>query len=468
MRRAPPKRRPIVVGRKTHRAARSYAVQRHAIREKADSKNAEPAGSAVGKVVFTGTLIVATVLVGIAALLYHQESPLREAEAALNRGDAPLADHLLTLYRSKNAGNTRAMALHGRALVALKREKRDVEQAIQLFTQAGVANATEARAFAHALMIQKQWTDALPLIHRVVQEEPENVDAWYEVASCRFRCGDRAGAIKAAERFAQFPGSEARGYVFVGTLHGELHNLKQATDAFARVLTYEPEAQNLQIPAHEFFIHYGRLLAEANETQAAIENIERGIQAQRAARVPMQAETLELLGNTVNNTGDVARSKQLWREALAIDPMHSEAIEQLAKTLIAENQPQQALDLLEPLMDREDLSAKAAYLIQRAYVMLGNTEMAKLWEKRAEEIRKRESHRSLLDKLALTAPDSKWGRVMVAWHFFEDGNRTQARALLEKVYQEDRNEPFIQQFWETLEDPSKPVPSIYIIPAINH
>lgn len=456
-------------GRRMLRSTPARSAPARSVKERdgLPAATTSPAGAGVAKVVFACTVIAASVLVGTAAVLYYQEAPLREAEAALDRGDASVADRLLTQYRRKNSDNPRAMALQGRVLVA---QSRDPDQAIRLFSTVGVANFKEARAWAQALMMRQQWTNALPLLQRVVQEDPNNVDAWYELASCRFRCGDRAKAIAAAERFAQFPGSEARGNVFVGSLHAELHNMKPAAEAMARVLQYEPEARNLQIPAHEFFVEYGRVLAEQHQLPAAIENIQKGIGLQRVEGIPIPAETLGLLASTVFQNGDPAQAKRLWQEALKISPSFDAAREGLAKPLVDLNQKAEAaeaLELLEPLEERTDLPSTTCFLLQRAYDNLGDLDLAKKWETRTHEARTRESHQSILEKMALMQPDSTWGRAMIALRFAEDGNMVQAQAMLAPVLKENPNEPFLKQLWEATVDPNQPLPSIDIIPTVN-
>ncbi|GIW96624.1 MAG: hypothetical protein KatS3mg110_4665 [Pirellulaceae bacterium] len=381
--------------------------------------------------------VVVVVAAGVFSYVgaWYLERPLALAEAALARGDPRRAVELVGAYLEKDPENSRALRLKARLLVMMNQPA----EAIRLFEKVGVYSADEIESMARAYMMQEQWSAALPLLLRAAELQPRNPDVWYELTACRVRLGWLQDALQSAERFVEVSPQKARGYLFIASIQNDLKNRSASLEAFARVLEHDPQASSLQIPPEEFFLEYGRTLLVQGEIERARQMFERSL----AAR-PTASGWAEL-GRSHIEVGNDQEAEKAWRHALELDNFHVEARQGLAELALQRHEPQQALEHLQPLLGLPLLRSSTAYLVQRAYAMMGDEAQAEQWRKRTEELRERERLINLVERVALEQPHSYWARVMRAYQFAQQGNWNQAKLLLATVKPETSDEPFVRQ-----------------------
>lgn len=401
-------------------------------------------------------LILAVVAVVTAGLHLWQERALGQARAALNRGDARYAHFLVEEFLNRHPGHHRAMALQAHALVALGQP----DEAIALFDQVGAADVDDVHAWARALMMKSQWSVALPLLNRVLEFDPKNPDALYEATACQVRLGRFADALVTAEQLAQDPVHAARGYVFVGTIRGDLANYEKAAQAFSEVLRREPAADHLQVTPDEFFLQYGKTFLRLGKPDEAIERLKRSVAARETP------EAFVLLGNAALQLGKPANARQAWQKALELEPLNREAREGLANADLQHGKAADALQWLKPLEQFPELPASTGYLFQRAYTLLKNEAEIKKWREFTEKQRRIEELNNDIDVLFLESPDSFWARVIRAHRFAERGNWSEAELLLKRLLKEAPAEPFVIELADAVFRRAK-LPSIEKIP-IEH
>jgi tetratricopeptide (TPR) repeat protein len=199
-------------------------------------------------------------------------------------------------------------------------------------------------------------------------------------------------------------------------------------------------------------------LLKAGQPQKAAEILRRSI-----ARQPT-ADAQALLGDALAQTGKTSEATNAWRTAIALDTSHRTAREAMAGAALAEGAAQAALDWLAPLETSPDLRASTAYLFQRAYTRLNNSDEAGRWQERAEALRTKESRNAAITNIVLTSPNSFWSRVIRAHEFASTGNRAQAQALVEQLVREAPDEPFVVDLAAAVRE-GKPLPSLERLPV---
>ena len=381
-----------------------------------------------------GRFVVVGVAAGsiVLAIVWWRDRPLAEAEASLAKGDAKYAHYLLAKFLEHHPHHQRAMALQARVHVAVG----NPDAAIALFEQAGGATVEDLRAWARALLMTEQWSLAIPLLERVVQREPENADALYELTACRVRLGMFEQALESAQRFARLPGQEARGHMFVGAILRDLGKDAEAAVAYGAVLQYDPQAENLQVPAAEFFLQYGQTLLRLGKPAESLEPLKRSAAASESPEVLLE------LGNAAMQLQRLEDAKTAWKRAVVLDERHALAREALARATLQQGQAQQALEWLSPLAEA-DSTLESAYLRQRAYTLLGQDKEARQWQETAAELRKKQEFSAEIDSLLRDSPQSLWARAVRAHRFAQQGNWRQAELMVEMLIQEAPGEPFV-------------------------
>ncbi len=378
-------------------------------------------------------VIIAVVAVATVGLQFWQERALGEAKAALERGDAKYAYFLLDKFLEKHPGHHLAMALQARTLVSLGAP----DEAIALFDKVGAADVEDMHAWARALMIKNQWSHAVPLLTRVLDVDPNDMDALYELTACQVRLGKFDEALVNAEKLAANPEQAARGYVFVAAILGDMQNYDKASKAFLEVLKREPAAENLQVTPDDFYLQYGRTIMRLGKPAEALDPLKRSVAIRE---VP---EAFVLLGDAAMQLGEPQNAALAWRKAIQLEPLNREARVALANLALQNNQGEEALKWLKPFEGAPDVPASTAYLFQRTYTLLKNEDETKKWQTITDDLRRVEELNHLIDVLLLENPDSFWARVARAHRFAESGNWNEAEFMMKRLLEEAPAEPFI-------------------------
>jgi tetratricopeptide (TPR) repeat protein len=378
-------------------------------------------------------MIIAVVAVATVGLNLWQERTLGQASAALERGDAKYAHFLLEKFLQKHPGHQPAMALQARTFVALGAP----DEAIALFDQVGAANVDDVHAWARALMIKSQWTHAVPLLKRVLDVDPKDADALYELTACQVRLGKFDEALVNAEKLTENPEQAARGYVFVAAILGDMGNHDKASKAFLEVLKREPAAKNLQVTPDDLYLQQGRTFMLLGKPAEALDPLKRSVAIHEAP------EAFVLLGDAAMQLGEPRNAALAWQKAIELDPLNREARVALANIALQSGQGEEALKWLKPLEAVPGMPASAAYLFQRTYTLLKNEDEIKKWQAITAKQRRIEELNNDIDVLLLENPEAFWARVARAHRFAERGNWSEAEVLLKRLLKEAPAETFV-------------------------
>ncbi len=385
-----------------------------------------------------------SVALGILAL---EESGLKKAERAFESGNHAVARLEVLHYLEKHPDHGRAQTLYAQILVATGQKPKT---ALEIFEKYQAATPEEMHAWARAYFLTEQWSAAIPLMENVIEKRPNDMDALQELLTARLRIRQFERALPEAEKFAKSQGREARGNVYLGAIYRELDNSEKACEHFAKVLEYEETAENLQIPAHEFFAYYAQSLLLQGQAEEARKNAERSLSFERTP------PAYNVLGEALQQLGEADLAVKAWRSCVVMDAENVEARKRLAQQALANKQPQDALVWMDRVAKSPNISAENAYLLERCYRALKDDANAKIWSEKAKQLRELEKARAQLRNYAVEYPDSFIAMVFLAWEFAERGNWGQARSVLssQALRKDTFESDFVAQLADAVEEQS--------------
>ncbi|MGE5191864.1 MAG: tetratricopeptide repeat protein [Deltaproteobacteria bacterium] len=327
------------------------------------------------------------------------------------------------------------------------------DQAAEIYGQQGAESLESLRTWAVALMHQQRWRDALePLerLHALVSNDP---DVLHKLAVCYRHTGRFEDAERAARELAALPGQAANGYLALALSHGRQKNFKRATAAWREVLERTPAATGLRLPPAVVFLECGRAFLAAGLAPEAIEYLNRSVELNPTV------EARTILGEASELSGDVARAEALWQSVVAEDPANFQAREGLARTALQGGAAASAVKWLQPLTREPETTSSTAYLLQRAYSLLGDQQQASRWQARARKLRERERRLNVIDFELQQSPDSVLSRTARVHRLARQGNLGEARHILESLLKEAPDDPFVRQLADAMQK-NTPLPPL--------
>lgn len=387
-------------------------------------------------------VVIALVVVGgvLVSISRRQEQALSAVEQLLSKGEVSAAIREVGAFQREYPADGRAIALRARILLKVGRPR----EAAQLFEQHGAATAVDLHAWAKSYLLQSQWSLAAPILNRSLQLDPKNPDVLYELMVCNTRIGRLKEALALADRLAQLPTHEVLGHLYLATIHNDLKNEEQAVLEFGKVLQLDPELRGLSISPEEFLSAYGGTLVSLGRSDEAVGLLKRSL----AKRTTLDAAVS--LGQALLQLGETREAVTHWELAVKLDPQSHQARESLADIALREGHAQAALEWLQPLEESAKLGPATAFLLQRIYHRLGNTEKAGLWQARTAQLRRKRDVESAVDRLQIEAPHSYWAQIIRAYRFAEGENWSEAEVLLQQIRDTESPEAFVQQFRQSV------------------
>ncbi|MFM7161501.1 MAG: tetratricopeptide repeat protein [Planctomycetaceae bacterium] len=406
------------------------------------------------------------IILGFTALLlggylWLAERPLRGVERALTQRNFPFALRQIDAFLKANPTSSRALDLKAQALVGLKRHR----EALALYERVGTDTQPGQRAWSEALLQEKRWSDALPLLTSLNRQLPDDPDILHELAACSMQTGDFDAAISHAAHLARLPEQAARGGLLLGVLHANHGNHRKAADAFSTLLHDNPRGEGLQILPEELFQGLGQALLGAGQAKPAIAGLEQAIAARPTA------ERHALLGDACELAGELDRARLAWEASLALDPAEARAREGLARLALDERQPARVSELLTPVAEDDRLTSTMAHLLKRASQQLGQATEVDRWDAVETRLRDSEERRRALEDLVRQSPKSFWAIAVRSHRFASEGNLYQALILADALLDIRKQKPdsypdpdqFVDQLLAALQH-GEPLPSLDLIP----
>ena len=381
------------------------------------------------RVVLAFLLVTAGTCLGVFGFLWWSDRDMRLARDYLESEEYPKALQKAERYLSRNPGDTRAMILRGRALSGMNRHE-DADDAFKRVAtlSGGFPNDPPAlSAWADSLLHLKKWSRAESLLALVVKADAENRDALYKLTVARIRLRKYREALKSAEHLATVDADQAN--VIIGTVHHDMGHRRKALEAWERVLKANPQAKNLSLPANEFLTMVGEELLELGQPARAVTILQQSL-----AKRP-SADAYRFVGRAYAELNQPNEATAAWRNAVRLDPRDLQARRELANMALLQGSPREAIDWLRPMVDLGRIDSASAYILQRAYGRLKQTDLADQWRKRTEALRLDERIQSDLNQALRDNPSPFWNRFLDAYRLARDGEWEQAKGIIDQLKQ---------------------------------
>jgi tetratricopeptide (TPR) repeat protein len=314
---------------------------------------------------------------------------------------------------------------------------------------------------ARALSALRSWNEALPVLNRLNEQFPDDGDLLHELSACEFELGNYDESVRCAERLSQLPSFARRGRVLLGILQYRRGNNRLAIQAWEPLLEHDSDLSDLQVPAAEFLLAYGRALLKVGRPADGLELLERSI------RIDPTAEALDSAAEASDGLGDRPRAVKFWEQAVSRSSDDRSAREGLAQAALEDHSPTEAARWLRPLLARDDLTSSTAFLAQRVATVAGNKEVAARWAARASSLRDRENKLNALEQGLRDVPHSYSSRCLRAHRFASEGNRGQALIVAEDLLKQNSDDPFVRELLDAIRN-QRPLPPLDSIPIELH
>jgi tetratricopeptide (TPR) repeat protein len=404
-------------------------------------------------------IVAGGVTIGIvAALIWFQERGLEEVELRLESGDVEGALAAVDYYLEKRPTDERGIALRARTLVLAGYP----QEAARLFEQVGAAEIEDLRAWSTALLTIGQWDRALPILDRIAQVEPADGDTLEQITICQFELGHHQAALDAGRRLSELPGFEAIGHLQLASMLTEWESSLKAARHYEQVLRYRPQASGLPMPPADFFLAYADSLLAAGNARQAVEVLEH-----RSKQDPSLEITLRL-GEAWQRLGEHGKARDCFEQIIRKQSDHRQARLWLAETALQQEDAKNAVELLRPLVEKSRLNAGGAYLLLRAYTMLGDDAMVEQWQEKTTTLRLRERRLSALQVEVDRKPNTPRAFTISAYLAADKQDwesAAQTLATLLREVPESYEQAFVQELVEAVRSRGT-LPAIDSIPPL--
>lgn len=385
---------------------------------------------------FAGVLLVS--IAGVHAWWQGRpERRLAEAEWALREGDTDAALGALELPERSPATRDRALMLHARAALALKR----VPEAVAVLDRVdarGPWGTDLAFWKGRTLYEAKQSLRAVSWFRRVLDSRPDDAEALRWLAAAAYDLGDRPTAVSSLGALTKLEPGDARAWRTLAVLYKEDVDYEKAEAACAASLKADPAQPLVRLERAESLVQLGRS-ADAERELAAC----RG-------RVP-EADRACLLAQCLRPRGEEAACRAVIETALGAAPNHPGLLVQLAQLDLAAGRPADALVWLDRAVQSDPYNSQWVYQRGTALRVLGRTDEAARDQARAGELNRALAEMSTLNDKAAIFPEDPDVRCRLGWLCAELGKTTLAASWFRAALACEAHHPGARLGLKTLE-----------------
>ncbi|MGD9636588.1 MAG: tetratricopeptide repeat protein [Pirellulales bacterium] len=296
--------------------------------------------------------------------------PIVTEIAAERRMYLPLAALLTLLVAGGYAGLRRFMPARTAATAV-------VAVSLLLAFIGGVVSATRLKAFNDELVL---WQD-------VIQHDPNNATAHYNVGTTLLERGSPQAAADHFRRAIELRPDYARAYHNLGSALGALGRRDEATKAFQRAVELEPRYSL----AH---VKLGLTALKAGATDEARKHFETALQV-----APYDAEANAAMAELMLNSGELADAVRYGRAAVESAPNNSNAHATLGAALARQQMYTEAIEQFEAAVDLDPDSLQAMANLMAAYSAAGRSQEAQTTAQRALELARAQGDAAMVERI---------------------------------------------------------------------
>ena len=169
------------------------------------------------------------------------------------------------------------------------------------------------------LIVSGRFDEAAPIFEEILQEDPNNLSAHYDLASCEVQQGRVTDAVQHLHAVLALDPHNVTGLELLGTAWLSVRNLERARAEFEQLLSFYPQDYTAQYKLGVIAVLQGRDDDAFPHAQAAV-----GIR-------PQSAEAHNLLGRVDFERGELNQAKVELETAIRLQPPFPEAYYNLGR-----------------------------------------------------------------------------------------------------------------------------------------
>jgi tetratricopeptide (TPR) repeat protein len=223
------------------------------------------------------------------------------------------------------------------------------------------------RSYAQGLaqLSLDDYAKALPYFERATEIDPSYAEAWYQSGYCNGILGRHTDALRASKQAAKLRPDWAAAYVNIGTSSFALGLYKDAADAYKQAIKLDDDNAEIQ---YALGLTYGKL----NRTDEEILAYKRAL-----ALKPDHANSIEKIGLAYFKQKRYPEAANAFEQLKTYKP-DDKTYNNLGESLFEEGKTEESLDAFNNAVSINPDFDKARYNLGRAYVKLGNRDMAQV------------------------------------------------------------------------------------------
>jgi len=222
------------------------------------------------------------------------------------------------------------------ALVELSEIERilgDVQGALQHLYDAkrlASANTPALLHFSQVCMRRRMFVDARDALQKIVEQEPDNREAWYQLGLAHYRLGQNDTAVQDFGSALKIDASDEWSRVGLGAALLSVGKQADAEVEFLRVLKRDPKCAPSYYYLAQIHRSSGKYTLAANELEHA------------ATYAPQDARPLAMLGRLQMERHNIASARASLKKAIDLDNTSASAHYAMAMLLRSSGEKQQA------------------------------------------------------------------------------------------------------------------------------
>lgn len=206
---------------------------------------------------------------------------------------------------------------------------------------------------------------AVSYFEKAVDADPNYAEAWYQVGYCYGVLGRHVDALKASRQAAKLRPEWAATYVNIGASSYAIGQYKDAVDAYRTAIRLDDDNADIQYSL-------GLTFNKMNRTEEEILAYRRALTLR-----PDHANSLEKMGIALFKKARYPEAAAAF-EQLKIYKPDGKTFNYLGESLIEINKNEEAIEALNNALGYNPSLEKARYNIGRAYIKIGNVDMARV------------------------------------------------------------------------------------------
>ena len=208
-------------------------------------------------------------------------------------------------------------------------------------------------------------TRALPYFEKAVETDANYAEAWYQAGYCYGVLGRHAEALRASRQAAKLRPEWAATYVNIGASSYALGQYKEAVDAYRTAIRLDDDNADIQ---YSLGLTYNKLNRGEEEVLAY----------RRALAIrPDHANSMEKLGLALFKKGRFSEAATVFDQLKTYKP-DAKTFNYLGESFLEVNKNEEAIEALNNAISYNPDFDKARYNIGRAYLKIGNRDMAQV------------------------------------------------------------------------------------------